>query len=311
MNKSKFMLLNRLRLLIVALSFLWVNQLIAQEHISKVISSGGGYSYGGNFSNFSVVGGEPVASNISGENYSSSIGFIYTSYYRIPSIMYTITYSASEGGIIVGETYQTVYQGADGSTVEAVPDACHVFLEWSDGITNNPRTDRNVTSDIAVTAIFLPRNIDVTVTVTENSLIANNTNATYQWINCVTNQPVEGATEQIFTPTSSGEYAVIITDQGCSLLSDCNSISLTSISTLQKDRFNFRVYPNPSKDFFTVVSSFGGDFTIYNSMGFVVKVFKINDMTGFSMRIEGLTTGIYFVVGRNGTKLMTQKVVVY
>ncbi|MGJ8654688.1 MAG: InlB B-repeat-containing protein, partial [Opitutaceae bacterium] len=67
---------------------------------------------------------------------------------------YSLTYTAGANGSIVGVTRQTVASGADGSEVTAVADANYHFVDWSDGSTDNPRTDTGVIADIAVTANF-------------------------------------------------------------------------------------------------------------------------------------------------------------
>ncbi|MFA6458305.1 MAG: LamG-like jellyroll fold domain-containing protein [Patescibacteria group bacterium] len=66
----------------------------------------------------------------------------------------TLTYTAGAGGSITGTSPQTVNYGASGTAVTAVPDTGYGFAAWSDGSTQNPRTDTNVTADISVTANF-------------------------------------------------------------------------------------------------------------------------------------------------------------
>ena len=67
---------------------------------------------------------------------------------------YILTYTAGTNGTITGTTPQTVGYGASGTPVTAVPKAGYHFVSWSDGSTVNPRTDRNVTANKAVTATF-------------------------------------------------------------------------------------------------------------------------------------------------------------
>lgn len=67
---------------------------------------------------------------------------------------YTLTYSAGDHGAVQGESPQTVDHGADGSPVKAVPSGGYHFTGWSDGSTDNPRSDRAVGADLAVTAAF-------------------------------------------------------------------------------------------------------------------------------------------------------------
>ncbi|UOB18529.1 InlB B-repeat-containing protein [Abyssalbus ytuae] len=67
---------------------------------------------------------------------------------------YGLNYVAGENGSIMGNTNQTVNQGEDGTMVGAIPPAGYLFVGWSDGSTENPRTDVNVVGDISVTANF-------------------------------------------------------------------------------------------------------------------------------------------------------------
>lgn len=67
---------------------------------------------------------------------------------------YTLTYVAGTNGTITGVTNQVVNYGGSGSAVMAVANSGLYFVAWSDSLTNNPRTDVNVTNNIAVTANF-------------------------------------------------------------------------------------------------------------------------------------------------------------
>jgi ubiquitin len=68
---------------------------------------------------------------------------------------YTLAYHAGANGTINGTSPQTVNYGANGIAVEAVPDPGYRFIQWSDGLKANPRTDAQVTADILVTAGFV------------------------------------------------------------------------------------------------------------------------------------------------------------
>ncbi|MFC1948473.1 SdrD B-like domain-containing protein, partial [Chloroflexota bacterium] len=68
---------------------------------------------------------------------------------------FTLNYSAGLGGYLTGNTSQTVNYGENGTSVEAVPNAGHHFVEWSDGSKANPRTDTNVIASVNVTANFI------------------------------------------------------------------------------------------------------------------------------------------------------------
>jgi len=67
---------------------------------------------------------------------------------------FILTYTAGANGSLIGESPQTVNLSENGSPVAAVPDAGYVFVDWSDGSTENPRQDIYVQGDLSVTANF-------------------------------------------------------------------------------------------------------------------------------------------------------------
>ena len=73
-----------------------------------------------------------------------------------------VYYRADSGLSIVGEQEQNVLPGEDTTQVEAVPDdPLAFFTEWSDGRTDNPRSDENVKESFTVwaNAGFFPESI--------------------------------------------------------------------------------------------------------------------------------------------------------
>jgi hypothetical protein len=67
----------------------------------------------------------------------------------------------------------------------------------------------------------------------------------YQWLDCNQNfQAITGATQQSFTPTSNGNYAVRTTKGNCADTSDC--VLFTSGKDLLTSKI--RIYPQPVKD---------------------------------------------------------------
>ncbi len=90
------------------------------------------------------------------------------------STAYTLTYTAGTGGSITGTTAQAVNSGASGTAVTATPDENYLFVNWSDGSTNNPRTDTDVRSDLSVTANFEIKSVTLpVVTTTPASQVSN------------------------------------------------------------------------------------------------------------------------------------------
>lgn len=89
-----------------------------------------------------------------------------TAYFSQP----TLTYHAGTHGSISGTTPQTIAYGGDGTAVSAIPDSGYVFVQWSDGKTDNPRTDTNVSNDVTVTAEWAQLPTVTTSTIAGNLL---------------------------------------------------------------------------------------------------------------------------------------------
>lgn len=69
---------------------------------------------------------------------------------------YALSYSAGANGFLSGTLLQVVNCGSSGTPVLAngTPGSTYRFWQWSDGSTQNPRTDTNVTANRSVSAIF-------------------------------------------------------------------------------------------------------------------------------------------------------------
>jgi len=70
--------------------------------------------------------------------------------------LYILTYHAGPNGSVDGAATvtQAVAHGTDGPQVTAIADPTYAFVAWSDGSTDNPRQDLNVTAPLEVTATF-------------------------------------------------------------------------------------------------------------------------------------------------------------
>jgi hypothetical protein len=84
---------------------------------------------------------------------------------------FTLTYTEGENGTIAGDVGQIVNYGADGSAVTATPNLGYHFVNWSDELIDNPRTDTNVANNIVVTANFAIDTHTLTYTADTNGLI--------------------------------------------------------------------------------------------------------------------------------------------
>jgi len=209
---------------------------------------------------------------------------------------YTLTYSAGEHGSISGTTSQNVNHGSDGTAVEAIPDEGYHFTQWSDGCSDNPRTETNVTADTSVTANFEINTYTLTYTAGENGSIS-------------------GTTPQNVNHGSDGTAVEAIPDDGYefSQWSDsCTNNPRTDTSVTQNINVtaNFteaasldenishmvKLYPNPTNGIIH-----------YESNNVEILKIKVTDITGkillersnlnFSgnMNISSLSQGLYLI----------------
>ncbi|MGD8192156.1 beta strand repeat-containing protein [Brevibacillus ginsengisoli] len=91
---------------------------------------------------------------------------------------YTLNYAADANGTISGTTSQTVNSGQSGTTVTAVPDTGYYFVGWSDGVTTATRTDKNVTTNLNVTANFAINTYNLNYAADANGTISGTTSQT-------------------------------------------------------------------------------------------------------------------------------------
>lgn len=131
--------------------------------------------------------------------------------------------------------------------------------------------------DSVITVNLTINNIDAGVTQVGETLTADQTTGTYQWIDCSDNSELQGETNQEFTATVSGEYAVVISDNGCVDTSACFIINILGIGENELAQ-NIVVSPNPTN----------GDLTI--QLG---KVYDRMSMNIYSLNGQLVASSVY------------------
>ena len=146
--------------------------------------------------------------------------------------------------------------------------------------------------------------IDTTVTENGGTLTSNASSMSYQWINCESGLEETGETSISFTPTSSGNYAVVISDtaSGCSDTSECTNVSISGLDDILYSKVN--LYPNPTNLSLTMdVSSFpnGSNIYVYDVHGKLILTTKISgSMNSYTLDVGDLSKGLYQVVLSDG-----------
>jgi uncharacterized repeat protein (TIGR02543 family) len=160
-------------------------------------------------------------------------------------IQFTLTYLAGAGGTIFGVTPQTVNYGDSGTAVTVVPNAGYHFVSWSDGRTDNPRTDTNVIMSKTVTASCAINTYTITSTAGANGTITPLGATTVNY----------GAS-QSYTITPNAHYHVATVKVDGTLIGNPTSYQFTNVSASHTIDVTFAV------DTFTITSTAGANGTI-------------------------------------------------
>lgn len=99
--------------------------------------------------------------------------------------------------------------------------------------------------DSTVTVTLTVNTVNTGVVAQGNTLIAQAANASYQWVNCANNQLIVGATGNTYTPAQTGNYAVVVTQNGCTATSTCVFIQIVSTKEVIASS-DWSIQPNPA-----------------------------------------------------------------
>jgi len=127
------------------------------------------------------------------------------------------------------------------------------------------------------------------------------TSGTYQWINCEGNTHVDGETGSTFTPGTSGDYAVILTQGACSDTSECYSVTVSGMGKEEQTQV-YRVYPNPAKNYVTIdMASEQADVRIkvYDVTGNLLQMEERDRLTKTRLDITEFKSGLYMIQIQN------------
>lgn len=182
--------------------------------------------------------------------------------------------------------------------------ACEAYLspsgnhEWTvsgiyaDTLTNMAGCDSVLNIDLTIASF------DTTITRLSNTeLLANMSGVTYQWMDCSSGLAIPGETNQLFNASSSGSYAVMISDNGCSDTSACVDMVLTGIADIQH-QISFELLPNPAMEvvnlsFNEFIPSF--EISIFNTLGQEVENRRYANRQSMELSVSHLEAGIYII----------------
>ena len=150
--------------------------------------------------------------------------------------------------------------------------------------------------DSVITINLTIYTVDTSVTQTGTTLTANaGSGATYQWLNCNNLYAIiDGETNQSFTPIVNGNYAVEITEHGCTDTSSCYNVIVGITERISNSFIN--IYPNPTNNFIVIESEEINikSIEIINITGKVVKQIII-DGNKTTIDLSDKTKGLYMI----------------
>ncbi|MCX6295803.1 MAG: T9SS type A sorting domain-containing protein [Bacteroidetes bacterium] len=191
---------------------------------------------------------------------------------------------------------------------------------WSGGVTNGVAfipvgsiTYSVTASDAFCTStgtILITSNpVNISVNQVANTLTANATGASYQWIDCNNfNLPIASETFQSYTPVLPGSYAVIINQGGCIDTSSCISVIPTSICI--RPNTSVQVFPNPTSGQISISlgNKSNAKVELYTVLGKFIFSKEVSELNN-SISILDQSDGIYFLKIYLGDNVMMSKIV--
>jgi uncharacterized delta-60 repeat protein len=195
-------------------------------------------------------------------------------------------------GTIIGTHDATLPITTIGTTV--------VTWTYDDGYGNSSTQTQNI--------IITPVNSGITQ-VDGITLTANLTGAIYQWIDCDNgNTPIAGETDQTFTATANGNYAVEVTKNSCTEISNCITVTTVGIEEVQTGN-TWKIYPNPATDavYIDLGKQSNATVDILDINGRIVK--KTNIMTQGTIDVSTLTPGTYYLKIQTESNFKIEKLI--
>lgn len=175
---------------------------------------------------------------------------------------------------------------------------------YMDTIPNAEGCDSLLTIDLTI------NQVNVNVTNNDPTLAAEESNATYQWIDCDNNQAIPGEVNQTFAASANGNYAVIVTVGGCSDTSACQVVQTIGVSQLEL--LDVSMYPNPTSG--ELVVKLDREYPelelrCVNALGAVQSEWTFRDSSILNVELSG-EPGVYFLeLIIDGEKVTSERIV--
>jgi hypothetical protein len=158
---------------------------------------------------------------------------------------------------------------------------------YYDTLINSAGCDSMITLNLTI------NNPNIATTQNGTQLSATATGASYQWLTCNPFTIISGANNQVYTATANGDYAVAVTENGCTDTSNCMTVNSVGIHELNAQNL-ITISPNPTNSIFKIECPMNGaNVILYNSFGQKLLISKIENQLS-EINISHFSKGIYF-----------------
>jgi len=215
----------------------------------------------------------------------------------------------------------TCEEAADGAitATAAGGTAPYTFL-WSNGQTSGEINGLtmgtyavSVTDDLGCTVTTsgtitaLPFDPDPGIEQANHTLTALENETDYQWINCATGQPIPGATNQSFTASENGNYAVILIQGECQDTSECVEVIIVSTGQVEATLLRAEAFPNPNNGKFTLSLPWPAEVTLHDAAGRILQTGFY--AAGVHTMYTDTPTNLYFLLLRHSEGVQTIRII--
>lgn len=160
--------------------------------------------------------------------------------------------------------------------------------------------------DSVVMLNLISANPNINTSVQQNGIIltAQQSGASYQWIDCTNgNTPIPGDTNQTYTASVNGQYAVIVSVNGCADTSAC--FNVTGVGLPENSGSGIMIHPSASfNDVITIINSTSlkpVDIVVSDHSGKTVSKIKIAGGSTAVLNTTSWLPGIYMLSQTEGS----------